>query len=281
MAAAQAPGSVRLASAGLRALPDFLIIGTQKGGTSSLYQYLIQHPDVLPAQKKEVHYFGWEYAHGEAWYRAHFPLRASMRVRRTLRRAQPLTGEATPYYLFHPHVPRRVADLVPQARLIVLLRNPVDRAVSSYLHQVRQGREPLSFREALERENERLAVEAERMASDPLYNSQAHRHFSYRSRGLYADQLEAWFAVFPRERFLILRSEDFFKDTPSTYAQAVDFLGLRPWRPPVFQRYNVARKHGSDARRDEEARVSLAEFFAPHNRRLESLLGRDLGWSGS
>ncbi len=278
MAAPQAPGAFRLATASLRVLPDFLVIGTQKGGTSSLYQYLIQHPDVAPALKKEVHFFSWEYGRGEPWYRAHFPLRAHRRVREAVTRRRVLTGEATPYYLFHPHAAERVGALLPAARLIVLLRNPVDRAVSSYLHQVRLGREPLSLREALAAEEGRLAGEVERLAREPLYNSPAHRHHSYLSRGLYADQLAAWFTVFPREQFLILRSEDFFADTPAVFAQTLEFLGLPPWRPDTFERFNVARRHAPEAGKDAVARQYLAEYYAPHNRRLEQLLGRDLGW---
>ncbi len=145
-------------------LPDFVIIGAQKGGTSSLYQYLAQHPDVGARPEKEVHYFGWAYGRGEPWYRANFPT-ATYRValRQALTRRRILTGEATPYYLFHPRVPDGCARSCPRLDLIVLLRNPVDRAVSSYKHQVRQGRESLAVRGgASNAEQERLAVDAER-----------------------------------------------------------------------------------------------------------------------
>lgn len=269
---------LRLVTGMHRVLPDFIIIGTQKGGTSSLYQYLSQHPDVAPAFKKEVHYFGWEFARRESWYRAHFPLRAYRRARQAVTGTRVITGEATPYYLFHPLVPGRVRALVPGVRLIVLLRNPVDRAVSSYLHQVRQGRERLSLRDAVAREPERLEGEVERIVRDETYNSEPHRHFSYVARGVYADQLARWFDVFPREQFLIVRSEDFFRETARVFAQTLDFLGLRAWQPQTFHRFNVARRHPPEAGQDDETRASLAEYYAAHNFRLAELLGRDFGW---
>ncbi|BCS33190.1 deacetylase sulfotransferase [Luteitalea sp. TBR-22] len=261
-------------------LPDFVIIGTQKGGTSSLYQYLAMHPDVLPAFKKEVHYFGWEYARGPRWYRAHFPL-AWARDAHARRLGTPaVTGEATPYYLFHPHVPGRMHALVPEARVLVLLRDPVSRALSSYRHQVRQGRETRPLLQAMTEEHATLAGEVARLEADPLYKGEAHRHFSYVSRGFYADQLERWFAVYPREQILVLRSEDFFRETASVYARVVEFLGLRPWAPSAFTPYNVARSQALRVEPDEAAtRAWLAATYAPHNVRLESMLERNLGWT--
>lgn len=274
MAVAHQVDRLRLATGKHRVLPDFIIIGAQKGGTSSLYHYLAQHPDVGPAFRKEVHYFDWSFRKGEVWYRANFPTSLYRSAFHAMTRRRLVVGEASPYYLFHPHVPARVRRLLPAVKLIVLLRDPVERTVSSYQHQVRKGRETLSLEEALDRERERLGAETARVEADDAYNSDAHRHFSYLARGLYAEQLERWFEVFPREQFLILHSQDFFDDTRPVFTQVLDFLGLRHWHPPQYRRFNAAEYEAlAPAIRDR-----LVSYFAPHNARLYELVGRDFGW---
>ena len=131
-----------------RPLPDFLILGAQKAGTTALYSYLRKHPSIIGPSWKEVSYFDRHYARGPAWYRGNFPNK--------LRTRGALVGEASPSYLFHPLGPRRVRELVPEARLVALLRDPVDRALSHYNHERALGREPLSFEDALAAEDDRL-----------------------------------------------------------------------------------------------------------------------------
>ena len=142
----------RQLTAPLRGLPSVLIIGAQKGGTTSLFSYLVQHPDVLAPLTKEIHYFDLQYDREDKWYRGHFPF-----ARRLERGA--VTIDASPYYLPHPLVPARAAQLVPEAKLVAVLRDPVDRALSHYHHEVRAGRESLSFADAIDQEAERLAGE--------------------------------------------------------------------------------------------------------------------------
>jgi hypothetical protein len=264
----------RIATGGLRMLPDYIIIGAQKCGTSSLYRYLNEHPAVAASAGKEIHFFDWYYARGPRWYRAHFPTAAYRELFRARTGQRLLTGEASPYYLFHPHAPRRVKALVPGAKLIALLRDPVERAVSAYHHQVRAGTEPLSLEDALDREPSRLAGEIERLQQDEHYKSAAHRRYSYAARGLYAEQIEHWLRYFPREQLLVIRSEDFFNDPASSVAETIGFLGLPPWTSREFRKFNA----GDYGEIDPGIRRRLIEFFAPHNRRLYNLLGRDFGW---
>lgn len=266
---------VRLMTGRLRVLPDYVIIGAQKCGTSSLYRYLNEHPAVAAAAGKEVHYFDWHFRRGTNWYRAHFPTAAYRAMFRVRTGQRLVTGEASPYYLFHPRVPGRVRALLPNVKLIALLRDPVERAWSAYHHQVRAGTESLPFVEAIDREPERLAGEIERLEQNETYRSAAHRRFSYLTRGIYADQLEGWFRVFPREQMLVIRSEDFFDDPGSTVAEALRFLGLTPWQSQQFRRFNAGGEYGG---MDPAVRTRLREFFAPHNQRLYALLGRDFGW---
>ncbi|MBW2269191.1 MAG: sulfotransferase [Deltaproteobacteria bacterium] len=253
---------------GGRALPDFLILGAQKAGTTSLYNHLLRHPRVAPAFTKEVHYFTLHRDEPEAWYRAHFP-----RVR-SLERRGAVTGEATPYYLFEPRAPRRVARVLPEARFVVLLRNPVERAYSHYQHERARGRESLGFAAALEGEEQRLAPELERMASDPTYTSAMHQRQSYFSRGLYAEQLERWRRHYPAERFLILQSEVFFADPAASCARIFEFLELPPHPLSGLRVFN-RRAYAS---LDPQLRAELAGRYAPDKRVLEQLVGARYDW---
>ena len=251
------------ATAGLRPLPDFLILGAQKAGTTALYAYLRWHPEITGPSFKEVSFFDRHYAKGERWYRAHMPAR-----RRSL------VGEASPSYLFHPLAPERVAAMLPGARLIVLLRNPVDRAFSHYQHEVVLGREPLSFEDAVDREDERMEGELERMLRNPSYFSLAWWNYTYLARGRYAEQLERWFAAFPREQLLVLFTEELSADTPATYRRVLDFLGVGARDldsyPRIFDRDYADMNPGT--------RACLDKAFEDPNRRLASLLDRDLPW---
>ena len=256
-----------------RPLPDFLVIGAQKAGTTALYAYLLKHPAIVGPSWKEVSFFDRHYARGEAWYRGNFP--TTLRRAEARRRAgvEPIAGEASPSYLFHPSAPERVAKLVPKARLIALVRNPVDRALSHYHHEVALGRESLPFEDALAQEEERMRGELERMR-DPRYFSHAWWNYPYASRGLYADQLERWLAVFPREQLLVVPSEDLLDRPAETYARVLEFVGAPPHELDAYPRV-FTREYSS---MDIQTRASLAERFAESNERLYALLGRDLGW---
>lgn len=255
----------------MRALPDFLIIGAQKCGTTFLYQLLVQHPRVKPAFVKEVHYFDLNFEKGDNWYRSHFPLQ--MRNNRTY-----ITGEASPYYLFHPHAAKRASKVVPDAKLIILLRNPVDRAYSHYQHQVKrvtgEARETLAFEEAIEAEERILPAEVRKMLQDEYYRSSSHRTRSYLSRGKYVDQLLVWSSYFPRRQMLVLRSEDLFGDTSNALGRVLDFLGIPRWAPETYSIPNKREYSGLDPL----VRRRLDEYYEPHNRRLYEYLGVDLGW---
>ena len=245
-------------------MPDFLILGAQKAGTTALYAYLRWHPQITGPSFKEVSFFDRHFARGEMWYRAHLPARPGSR----------LVGEASPSYLFHPLAPDRVHALIPNARLIAILRNPIDRALSHYHHEVSLGREQLSFEDAIEREDERLRGEVERMVRDPSYFSYEWWNHTYLARGRYAEQLERWFAVCPRDRLLVLFSEELRERPEETYARVLDFLGvtrheLRSY-PHIF-----AQEYGAMS---PATRTRLEQYFADPNRRLAELLDRNLPW---
>ena len=261
-----------------RPLPDFLIIGTKRGGTTSLWRYLIQHPLVprlFPAwNTKTSHYFEENYGRGEAWYRSHFP---TVRQRDALssRYGGPVkAGEAAPLYMFHPLAASRVAALMPSVRIIVLLRNPVERAYSHWKERRGEGVEPLSFREALAAEKERTAGERERMISDPSYFSTAYDWYTYRERGCYLDHLQQWLSLFPPAQLLILPSETFYRSPAASYAEICSFIGLPPHELPSYDVHNDRPSGGMD----DDIREELTAFYQPHNAALESRLGMTFGW---
>jgi len=270
---------VAVPTAGIRSLPDFLIVGAQRGGTTSLYRYLARHPAVVPAVlNKGVHYFDTGFDHGIDWYRSHFPsdlYRAYVRRRTGV--SNVITGEGSPYYIFHPLAPSRIAEVLPNNRSILVLRDPVARAYSHYQHEVARGFETLSFDEALEREDERLAGEESRMIEDPTYYSFSHQHHSYVARGMYMDQIERWLRFFPREQLLVLEAEALFAQPDATFREVLRFLGLQEHSLEAYEKMN-AHTYGSMS---ERTKSFLRARFEESNRRLSVFLGRELAWTGS
>ncbi|MGA5305003.1 sulfotransferase domain-containing protein [Nucisporomicrobium flavum] len=262
-----------------RPLPDFLIVGTKRGGTTSLWRYLVQHPLVprlFPAwNTKTSHYFEENWSRGEAWYRSHFP---TERQRAALERrygAPPKVGEAAPLYMFHPLVAGRVADLMPQARIIVLLRDPVERAYSHWKERRGEGVEPLGFAEALAAEPERTAGERERLIAEPDSFSEAFDWYSYRARGRYLEHLEPWLARFPREQMLFLPSETLYRDPAGTYARTLDFIGLPRHDLESYDVFNDRPSKGMDP----AVRAELTAYYRPFNAALAERLGLSLAWA--
>jgi hypothetical protein len=265
----------RRLTAKFRLMPDFIIIGGQRCGTTTLYGLLTEHPCIVPALRKEVHFFEKNFHRGIDWYRAFFPLSLQKYYAHTVQGRRVVTGEATAYYIFHPHAPRRIVQTLPDVKLIALLRNPVDRAYSHYQHEVRKGREPLSFEEATEKESERIKESAEAVHTQDGVDDRDYCYYSYLSRGIYVDQLKQWMALFPRKQILTLRSEDLYENPAKVVRQVQDFLGVSRWDLKEYRNYNDAQYAPMNPR----TRTRLIEYFAPHNRRLCEFLGRDFAWN--
>ncbi|MEA2521145.1 MAG: hypothetical protein QOI81_791 [Actinomycetota bacterium] len=259
---------VGAATSALRILPSFLVAGTQRSGSSSLYEYLVNHPAVGRSIVEEVHYFDWNYLRGMQWYRGHFPTAAKAAYLRFRSGAPAITGEATPYYIFHPLAPQRIAEDLPGVKLLVTLRNPVDRAYSHFSHERAMSFEELSFEDALAQEGARLEGEVEKIMNDPAYRGFNHQHFSYFARGTYADQLEHLFALFTRERVLVVTSDELSKDPGAVYARAIEFLDLPAHPLTSFPKHNT----GSYSPMDETTRRRLTERYEEPNERLYRLL---------
>ena len=258
-----------------RMLPGFLIVGAERCGTTSMFHVLKQHPAVsgTALHKQEVHFFDVAYGRGLGWYQSQFPLRASARLAVRGTGVTPVAFEASPYYMFHPLAPERIHRDLPGVRLLVLLRDPVERAYSAHANHVGHGLETESFERALELEDSRLAGEAERIVADPEYNSYSHRHHSYRVRGHYIDQLEHLEAIFGRERILVIDSDDFFADPRPAYDEVLEFLGLPAYKP-AFTPQNARPRAPMPA----SVRAALEEHYRPYDERLAAWLGREPSW---
>lgn len=278
--------SYRLLTNSMRVLPDFIILGTQRGGTTSLYHYLTEYAGVFSAMHKEVHFFDDHFSAGLRWYRAQFPTLLQKYYADRVQKQRFVTGESSPYYLFHPHVPKRVLNSIPEVKLIVLLRNPIDRAYSHHWLSVHEGHETLPFEKALKCEEERLAGEEEKMLEHEGYESYNHKHYTYLSRGIYVDQLRRWVGTFPKEQFLIVKSEDLYSDPAAITRQCLEFLGIPASRLDTakeFKQYREPTPGGhknreKPPRMDAALRKTLVEYFKPHNARLYEYLGRDFEW---
>lgn len=274
-AGGRGPGSDRLwrqATSPLRFEPGYLIVGAMKAGTTFLHACLTRHPSCAGPPEKELHFFDNNFHRGARWYRSRFPIRAWMECRR---RRRMISGEASPYYLFHPLAPERARGVCPGARILVLLRDPVDRAYSHYQQNVRVGFERLSFEAALEAEAERLRGEEDRLRREPGYYSAAHQTFSYVARGEYVEQVARWIEAFGRERVLVLQSERLWDEPEETYGRVLDFLGLEQRPPRAFRPRNRGRYEAMSA----ATRARLADGFEPANERLFALLGERFDWA--
>lgn len=247
-------------------LPTFLILGTQKGGTSSLHNYLAQHPEIFMSTPKELHFFDLFYGYGLAWYKSHFKAAKKEHAQR---------GESSPYYLFHPGVPALVKKHLPQAKFIVLLREPVERAYSHFAMERNRGEEPESdFETALLLEKSRLLDAATFLENNPESSNKAHQTYSYASRGFYAEQIERWFEYFPKQQFLFLKSEDFFENPKTALAKVYSFLAIEDIYPTKLK----AENKGDYEALNPELKEKVKSLFAEDQSRLQSLLGDEFVW---
>lgn len=261
----------------LHVLPNFYIIGVVKGGTTSLYNYLIEHPSIQPSVGKEIDYFGEYYSRGINWYRCAFPFKSHKFFVTKILKKKFLTGEATPRYFEHPGVPEKIKKVTPNAKFILLLRNPIDRAYSHYNMNVTRGDETLSFSDAIDMEQERTSKGFKKMLNDENYFTWNYYLHAYLNHGIYIEKLKHWMDIFPRANFFILKSEDFSNDIPKYYNKVLNFLGLSSLNLKHYKMYK--KRHYDEPKMDPELRKNLGEFFKPHNEQLYKFLGVDFGWN--
>ncbi|MCP9799190.1 sulfotransferase [Synechococcus sp. RedBA-s] len=240
-------------------LPHFLGLGAQKAGTTTLHVWLSSHPRVHLPAGKELQYFTLFHDRGADWYAEQFAAAGPGQR----------CGDITPYYLFHPAAPGRIRDLLPEIRLIVLLRDPVERTLSGLFHSLRLGLEPLPLEEALAAEDQRLA-EAEAMLLAGEAEHHSHQVHSYLSRSRYEHQLERYEGLFPPHQLLVARSEDLFMAPDRLWPRLLAFLELPQVPPPTrLPRENSGRGEARsvDPALRQHLRHTLARTYDAMERR--------------
>ena len=258
-----------------RVLPQLVLAGVQRSGTTALFEALHRLSTVeRPRRGKGSHYFSYNYHRGWQWFQAQFP------TRRWARRVEAGHGrplfcfDACPYYLFHPFAVERMALALPDVKVMVMLRDPVRRAESHFHHSVNHGHETLSFEAAVAAEESRLAGEDDRMQEDWTYWSHSHEHHSYISKGMYAHQLERLYRHYGNDQVMVIQSEAFYRRPNQVLAQVTDWLDL----PTVELDQDDDRNGHRYQPMDEAMRSRLVDLYRDPNERLYQLIGERYDW---
>lgn len=229
----------------MRTYPDYIIAGEQKCGTTSLNRTLGKHPNIF-SPTKEVHFFDRHYNKGKKWYKKQFSDSHKSDV----------CGEKTPNYLYIPECLNNLQNLIPKVKLIIMLRDPVDRAVS--YHRSNKELYPLSFSEAINEGLTYLKID------EKPYNA-----FNFLHRGIYVNQLKKCFDLFPKENILVIVLEQLLKSKRKYLNHIQNFIGVKR-KKLEFLKVNVARRKDKASHID---RSYLKEFYKIHNENLFNLLG--------
>lgn len=226
--------------------PNFLGIGVQKGGTTTLHQLLNKHPEIYLPPEKEIQFFSKHFERSKDWYAKHFAKANETQI----------CGEITPYYIYHSKAAKRIATILPDVKLIILLRNPVERTLSQYFHAKRLGYEKLELHDALKAEEERLKN----------YDAFSYQKHSYVSRSKYYEQIERYKRYFKYSQMLILKSETFFKETEESWDRITGFLGVSRNQLPN-KKIRANKGNGEIEHIDPKIKIWIQE-------KLESDMGR-------
>ena len=264
----------QIATNNIRVLPNFIIIGSSKAGTWALYNYLQQHPDIDYCARN-IHFFEYAYSNKISWYKSHFPTKLYKSLVESIRKRKCLMGEHTSTYLHHPLIPQRVKDGIPDVKLIVSLRNPIDRAYSNYHMFVRIGTEKRTFEDAVFSELKRIEIIKENdnfQIKNPNFSNCVESN--YLRHGTYVDKLENWLKIFPREQFCIVENKDLSKNPQQVLDKIFEFLNVPHFKLRQEERWNV----GEYKKMKESTRKTLQDFFKPYNERLYKLLNQNFSW---
>ena len=263
-----------MATSSIRALPNFIIIGSSKSGTWAIHNYLLQHPDV-DYSARNIHFFEYAYSNKISWYKSHFPTKLYKSLVESIHKRKCLMSEHTSTYLHHPLIPQRVKDGIPDVKLIVSLRNPIDRAYSNYHMFVRIGTEKRTFEDAVFSELKRIEIIKENdnfQIKNPNFSNCVESN--YLRHGTYVDKLENWLKSFRREQFCIVENKDLSKNPQQVLDKIFEFLNVPHFKLRQEERWNV----GEYKKMKESTRKTLQDFFKPYNERLYKLLSQNFSW---
>tara|TARA_B100000953_G_scaffold99107_1_gene81383 strand:- start:1055 stop:2044 length:990 start_codon:yes stop_codon:yes gene_type:complete len=277
-----------------RMLPSFLIIGGSRSGTTSLFAHLIEHPNIIPGSMKEVYFFQYFTNNKTSFYRSHFPIK----------RKNLITCESTSNYFVHPLIPARVHKLLPSVKLIVVLRNPVERAYSEFQKKVNLGEQITeNFEDDIKSELKRIEIGNKKPELKIGNTNYDQFSFSHLRHGLYAQHLEKWLKFFPKEQLLILHAKDLYDNLDNIIAETFEFLNLPKYqvenriekskidkiRPLGGHEHNIYKNIDSKTRTlfsvqnypemKSDTRKFLQDFFRPYNEKLFKMIGRRFDWN--
>ena len=258
----------------LRVLPDFIVIGVGRGGTTSCFHYLSQHPSIIGSAYDEIGFFDENFHLGLNWYRSMFPTKF-LKKKIAKKFGKSLTYDVTPSYIWKPWVARRIKELFPGIKLIAILRNPVDKTYSHYHLSIRYNKEKLTFEEAVMRDMKTFSdlVNSDSKINDDYFKNQIKN--SYLGRGFYAQQLETWFELFDRKQILILTSEELSTETNKTMNKIFQFLDLSDYEISD----TAKRSTGNYTNMKMDTRKKLISFFSKYNQDLFKLLNQEFDWN--
>ena len=262
-------------TASLRILPDFLVIGVGRGGTTSCFHYLSQHPSIIGSAYDDIGFFDQNFHLGLNWYRSMFPTKF-LKKKIAKKFGKCLTYDVTPAYIRKPWAARRIKELFPEIKLIALLRNPVDKAYSHYNSKMQvEGDTKTTFEEMIE-EDIKMIEKFENTNS--IIDDEYFRNYIEKSplgRGLYAQQLKIWFELFDPKQLLILTSEELSTETNKTMNKIFQFLDLPDYEIPD----TAKRSTGNYTNMKMDTRKKLISFFSKYNQDLFKLLNQEFDWN--
>jgi hypothetical protein len=269
------PPLISKLTAFMRIMPDFFIGGIQKGGTTSLYYSLIQHAQIIPGKTKEMFYYGVtpNYQKGTLYYKQHFGTGLYKTFTQLRTGKKMFTVDASTNTFDSKEAPSRILQDKPNAKIIFIFRDPVERAYSHYKMARRMGWESADFETALKLEESRIIDGTKHPLSDPLHNY-AYQRLGYRSRGMYAVHLKRWLDEFPNDQIMIINSESFFNDPENILASICKFIGVDEAKNIDFKKMN----EGSSDAMLPETRQMLKDFFKPHNEAFFSMINERFNW---
>jgi hypothetical protein len=253
-----------------RVLPNFLIIGGVRCGTTSLYYDICQHPSVETAAYDEIGFFDDNYHLGQDWYRSLFPTKRKMENIKQVT-GYSITGEDTPFYIWNSDVVKRIADMLPNIKLIAILRNPIDRAYSNYHLGIREGIEKRSFSDVVK--NEIDFINMRKQENIELTNNDYKK--SYLAKGIYVEQLKKWYKIFRKEQLCVISTEDFSDNPNQTLKKIFNFLKIPDYSIKEFEE----KKKSEYSEMNNSTRVEIEKFFEVYNEQLYQLIGQKFNWN--
>tara|TARA_B110000196_G_C21089062_1_gene636591 strand:+ start:372 stop:1208 length:837 start_codon:yes stop_codon:yes gene_type:complete len=253
-------------TASTRVLPNFIIVGTVRSGTTSLYYNICEHPSINSAAYDEIGFFDSNYHLGMNWYRSMFATEKKMNsIKKETGYA--ITGEDTPFYFWKKEVVERIFKVLPDVKIIAIFRNPVDRAYSNYNLGLRAKTEKLTFENSIDEEITFL--------DEHTFRESIDRRRSYLSKGIYEKQIRLWLDVFPKEQIHILSTEDMQKNPQDTILKIFKFLNLSEYNIKNPQK----QKQVEYQKMNEQTRKRLINFYKPYNEKFFEIIEQKFEWN--